>query len=99
MWLSMGRGLGSVNGRSIQTETLPARMGGHAVYAPSVDPNLKELLRDLRNHGAKAEFFAENDACLPCRALAGKVFDPRDAPVIPVRNCRNDRCRCDYLPA
>jgi hypothetical protein len=70
-----------------------------ATYPALVDPDIKELLRDLRNHGTEAEFFAMDDACPPCRALAGKVFDPRDAPVIPVRDCRNDACRCDYLPA
>jgi hypothetical protein len=64
-----------------------------------VETDLKELLRDLRNHGMKAEFFAEDDACAACRSLAGKVFDPRDAPVIPLRGCQNDACRCDYLPA
>lgn len=76
-----------------------ARGGRPAHYAPAVDPDLKELLRDLRNHGARAEFYAEKDACPACRALAGKVFDPRDAPPIPVRNCRHKKCRCDYLPA
>jgi hypothetical protein len=64
-----------------------------------MDPNLRELLRDLRNHGVKAEFYAEDDACVVCRALAGKVFDPREAPTIPMRDCLNETCRCDYLPA
>jgi hypothetical protein len=27
------------------------------------------------------------------------VFDPREAPVIPVPRCKNETCRCDYLPA
>ena len=64
-----------------------------------MDPDLKELLRDLRNHGIKAEFFAEDDACSTCRSFAGRVFEPRDAPVIPVRGCQREACRCDYLPA
>ena len=64
-----------------------------------MNPDLRELLRDLRNHGMQAEFYAEDDACRVCRSLAGKVFDPRDAPPIPVRDCRNETCRCDYLPA
>jgi hypothetical protein len=64
-----------------------------------MDANLRELLRDLRNHGMQAEFYAEDDACAVCRAFTGKVFDPRDAPTIPVRGCRNKTCRCDYLPA
>jgi hypothetical protein len=64
-----------------------------------MDPNLRELLRDLRNHGMKAEFYASDDACSVCRALGGKVFDPRDAPTIPMPDCLNDTCRCDYLPA
>ena len=75
------------------------RMDSHGGDARNVDPDLKELLRDLRNHGAKAEFFAEKDACSACRSLAGKVFDPREAPVIPVPRCKNETCRCDYLPA
>lgn len=64
-----------------------------------VDANLKELLRDLRNRGANAEFYAMDDACAVCRALAGKIFDPREAPSIPVPDCLNDACRCDYVPA
>ena len=64
-----------------------------------MDPSVRELLRDLRNHGMKAEFYAEDDACAACRALAGKVFDPREAPTIPRPDCLNEACRCDYLPA
>jgi len=75
------------------------RVGSPGGDARNVDPDLKELLRDLRNHGAKAEFFAEPDACPACRALAGRVFDPGEAPVIPVPRCKNETCRCDYLPA
>ena len=70
---------------------LAAGLGG----LPPIDVPLKRIL----NGGTEAEFFAMDDACPPCRALAGKVFDPREAPVIPVRDCRNEACRCDYLPA
>ena len=45
------------------------------------------------------EFYATPDACLVCRALLGKVFEPHNAPVIPVPNCTNAACRCDHLPA
>lgn len=63
-----------------------------------MDENLAELLRQLPDFGAQAEFFAMDDACPVCRALAGRVFDPCEAPIIPVPNCENDICRCDYLP-
>jgi len=38
------------------------------------------------------------DGCAACRALAGHVFDPDEAPVIPVAACTTAHgCRCAYL--
>ena len=64
-----------------------------------MNPHVQRTINDAIEHGALVEFYAAPDACLVCRALLGKVFDPPDAPVIPVPNCTNERCRCDYLPA
>lgn len=63
-----------------------------------MDPNLAALLRQCTDAGIKVEFYAMGDACPVCRALAGKLFDAHDAPVIPVPTCQGDGCRCDYLP-
>ena len=30
--------------------------------------------------------------------VGGRDFDPRHAPLIPVIDCTNEICRCDYLP-
>jgi hypothetical protein len=38
------------------------------------------------------------DACPACQAMAGRRFALEDAPPIPIRECSNDVCRCDYLP-
>jgi hypothetical protein len=65
----------------------------------TMDPLVQRTINDAIEHGALVEFYAAPDACLVCRALLGKVFDPHDAPVIPVPNCTNETCRCDYLPA
>lgn len=47
----------------------------------------------------RVEFFAAlEDSCPTCRALAGRVFELRAAPTIPVAGCTNQFCRCDYLP-
>jgi len=66
---------------------------------PNVDPSLRQLLRDFAKYGSKAEHFAMDDACPVCKSLSGTVYDPREAPPIPVPGCESDVCRCDYLPA
>jgi hypothetical protein len=64
-----------------------------------MDPDLQRTIDAASAHGVLVEFYAVPDACLVCRALLGKVFEPRNAPVIPVPDCTNETCRCDYLPA
>ena len=59
---------------------------------------VERTLADLADAGLQAEYFGAYDACPACRALAGRIFDPRVAPRIPVAACSNDICRCDYLP-
>ena len=63
-----------------------------------MDPHVQRTIDDAIEHGALVEFYAASDACLVCRALLAKVFEAHDAPVIPVPNCTNEACRCDYLP-
>lgn len=63
-----------------------------------MDPNLRILLVQTAEAGWRVEFFAGEDACGVCRAQAGQKFDPSEAPVIPVAECENDICRCDYIP-
>ena len=64
-----------------------------------MDPHVQRTIDDAIEHRALVEFYAAPDACLTCRALLAKVFDPHDAPVIPVPECTNETCRCDYLRA
>ena len=63
-----------------------------------MDPHVQRTIDDAIEHGALVEFYAAPDACLVCRALLAKVFEPYNAPVIPVPDCTNEACRCDYLP-
>jgi hypothetical protein len=63
-----------------------------------MDPSLRKLLRDVATVGGQVMFFAMEDACPVCLMLVGRVFDPAIAPAIPVRGCKNEVCRCDYLP-
>lgn len=63
-----------------------------------MDENLAKLLEFAAKSDSQVEFFPMDDACSVCHALAGKVFEPREAPIIPVPDCQYDICRCDYLP-
>jgi hypothetical protein len=62
-----------------------------------MDPSLRELLRDAERFGVRVEFTPRLDACPTCQRLIG-IYEPRDAPIIPVPDCENEACRCDYLP-
>ena len=62
-----------------------------------MDPNVQRTVNNANKSGAKVEFYASPDACLACRALLGKVFDPVDAPIIPLLECQSPPCRCDYV--
>ena len=64
----------------------------------TMEPHIQRTINDAVERGTLVEFYAAPDACLVCRALLGKVFEPHDAPVMPVPDCRNASCRCDYLP-
>jgi hypothetical protein len=63
-----------------------------------MDPNVQRIINDDIAKGAQVEFYASPDACLACRALLGKIFDPGDAPIIPHPQCQSPPCRCDYVP-
>lgn len=39
-----------------------------------------------------------HDPCGPCQALSGTVFEPANAPELPLRECRNFYCNCRYQP-
>lgn len=59
----------------------------------------QDLLSAAVRRGHKITFIAVEGACSVCRMLDGRVFDPTIAPVIPVKGCENEVCRCEYLPA
>lgn len=46
-----------------------------------MDPDVQRTINEAMQHGALVEFYAAPDACLVCRALLGKVFEPHDAPL------------------
>jgi hypothetical protein len=72
---------------------------GHTVdVADETWSRLRETVLRYAEYGAKAEFIAQPDACPVCLALGGRMFDPADAPRIPVERCTNAFCRCDYRP-
>lgn len=75
----------------------PSGAGRHK--GTTMDPHVQRTINAAIEQGVLVEFYAAPDACLVCRALLGKVFEPREAPVIPVPKCTNEVCRCDYLPA
>jgi tetratricopeptide (TPR) repeat protein len=58
--------------------------------------SLQEILVDLADRGLKVMFVAYPDACRACRKLQGRVFDPLEAPPIPVAECLTPPCRCRY---
>ncbi len=58
--------------------------------------SLQEILVELADRGLKVMFVAYPDACRACRKLQGRVFDPLEAPPIPVPECLTPPCRCRY---
>jgi hypothetical protein len=59
---------------------------------------LVETLVEYQQLGVRVEIMTDEHSCAECRKFRGHVFDPRAAPVLPYARCRNDACRCDYLP-
>lgn len=57
-----------------------------------------EALEQYRELGMRVEIITDDRSCSECRKFAGHTFDARTAPVLPYASCRNDYCRCDYLP-
>jgi uncharacterized protein (UPF0212 family) len=56
-------------------------------------------LRSYADAGLSSiQMFVADDACPACHAVAGHVFAIADAPLVPIRDCGNEFCRCDYLP-
>jgi hypothetical protein len=59
---------------------------------------LAASLADIRLGGYRVEILTDDASCAECRKFAGHVFDPRAVPVLPYDRCRNELCRCDYIP-
>lgn len=58
--------------------------------------SVQEMLGALAADGLKVMFVAYPDACRACRKLQGRIFDPTEAPPIPVKDCLTPPCRCRY---
>jgi hypothetical protein len=46
--------------------------------------------------GALVRVVAAESACEVCRAKAGRNYAPAEVPRLPIRGCRNERCRCRF---
>lgn len=53
-------------------------------------------LAQLEKQGLKVMFVAYSDACPVCRRLHGRIFDPLQAPPLPMEQCLTPPCRCRY---
>jgi tetratricopeptide (TPR) repeat protein len=58
--------------------------------------HFQQLLTELARQDLKARLVARPDACPACRKLHGRIFDPLEAPSIPVEECLTPPCRCRY---
>jgi hypothetical protein len=50
----------------------------------------------LARAGALVQVVCADDACDVCKALAGRTYSPSEVPRLPIRGCRNERCRCRF---
>lgn len=58
--------------------------------------NVQARLVGLGGHDLKVMFVAYPDACRACRSLQARIFDPGDAPPLPLKDCLTPPCRCRY---
>jgi hypothetical protein len=63
---------------------------------PTVAENVRETLIAVAKQGLKVMFVAHPDSCRVCRGLQGRIFDPQDAPSVPLEECLTPPCRCRY---
>ncbi len=63
-----------------------------------MDRYFQILLADAVKRDRKVMFSSLEGACAVCRMLDRRVFDPKIAPIIPVRGCQSGVCRCEYRP-
>jgi hypothetical protein len=62
----------------------------------SVAGNVREMPVAVAKQGLKVMFVAHPDACRVCRGLQGRIFDPLEAPPLPLEGCLTPPCRCRY---
>jgi hypothetical protein len=58
--------------------------------------SIRETLIAVAKQGLKVMFVAHPDSCRVCRGLQGRIFDPREAPSVPLEECLTPPCRCRY---
>jgi hypothetical protein len=63
---------------------------------PPVAKNVRETSTAVAKQGLKVMFVAHPDSCRVCRGLQGRIFDPREAPPVPLEECLTPPCRCRY---
>jgi hypothetical protein len=61
-----------------------------------VAENVRERPVVVAKQGLKVMFVAHPDACRVCRGLQGRIFDPLEAPPLPLEGCLTPPCRCRY---
>ena len=57
---------------------------------------MQEALVGLAEQGLKVMLVAHPDACGACRAMQRRIFDPLEAPRLPLEGCLTPPCRCRY---
>ena len=57
----------------------------------------RETIARLARSGAHISMTCAQDACNVCRSQAGKIYSPSAAPRLPIRGCKNPRCRCRFV--
>ena len=57
---------------------------------------LQGTITSLAKHELKLMLVAYPDACRACRNMQARVFDPVDAPPVPLKECLTPPCRCRY---
>ncbi len=63
---------------------------------PPVAENVRETSIAVAKQGLKVMFVAHPDSCRVCRGLQGRIFDPLEAPPVPLDECLTPPCRCRY---
>jgi hypothetical protein len=69
------------------------------VGRPETVAALSRTLREIWDAGWRVQIVTDKQSCAECRKFRSHVYDPVRVPILPNGRCRNEFCRCEYLPA